>query len=241
MDSIGLLCDPDHPLFGPVSERLVARGFDVTFFRPTDTISAEDIESLAAVVNGVLHPTTVGALRHADRVGIPTWNGFTATAALSARLVTLNALESVGCTVPAVRFDGPTEGYVPSGRYTWDKAAQIGDSAPCYIERVRASDVDIRYYAVDDGLDTHVRAAKLNVRPTPDVPGLQRADVNVTLAAAVRELLELLESRAAAVDFTRGENGTMYALWATPVPSFAGVSMERRITDSVASLTTVGE
>lgn len=240
MDPICLLCDPDHPLFGPVSDRLVARGFDVTFFRPTDPISTEAIESLAAVANGVLHPTTVAALRRADQAGIPTWNGFTATAVLSARLVSFNALASVGCTVPGVRFDGPAEGYVPSGRYMWDEAVTLGDSAPCYVERVRAGDVDIRYYAVDDGLDTHVRAAKLRSRPTADERAVAQADVNVTLAAAVRELLELLESRAAAVDFTRGEDGTMYALWATPVPTFSGVSMERRIADSVASLTTVG-
>jgi hypothetical protein len=106
---------------------------------------------------------------------------------------------------------------------------------------VREDDVDIRYYAVDDGLETHVRASKLRTCPTPDEPVLERTDVNVSLAAAVREVLELLESRAAAVDFTRSEDGTMYALWATPVPSFAGVNMERRVADSVASLTTVGE
>jgi hypothetical protein len=240
MDPIGLLCDPEHPIFGPVSERLVARGFDVTFFRPTDPISPDDIESLSAIANGVLHPTTIGALRHADKVGVPSWNGFTATAVLSARLVMLSALESVGCTVPNVRFDGPTEGYIPSGRYAWDESSQLNDSAPCYIEQVREDDVDIRYYAVDDGLETHVRASKLRFHPTPDESAVERTDVDVSLAAAVREVLELLESRAAAVDFTRGAGGTPYALWATPVPSFTGVNMERRVADSVASLTTIG-
>jgi len=240
MDSIGFLCDPDHPLFRPVAGRLAARGFDVQFYRPTDPPTPVEVDALAALVTGVVHPTAFAALRYADRVGVETWNGFTATATLSARLVTLHALESVGCRVPDVRIEGSHDGYEGGYRYVWDGPTALDEPAPFYVERVGSGAVDYRYYAVDDGRETHIRALELRAAPSDDDPVLQRTDVDVELAASVRELLDRLAARAVAVDFTHSASEEFYAVRATPTPTFTGAGMDRRVADSIASLTTIG-
>lgn len=237
MDTIGFLCDPDHPAFRPAAERLAARGFDVAFLHPTDPIRPDDIASLSALVNGVVTPSTLEALRYADRRDVPTWNGFLATTALSARLVTLNALSAVGCRVPDVRFDGPTAGYVAAYPYAWDGGP--AESAPFHVERVRSEPITYRYYAVDDGRETHMRALKIRTELSGTEELVTQADVDVTLAARVRELLDRFDARGLAVDFTRSDD-EFYAIRASPVPTFAESGMERRIADSVASLTTIG-
>jgi hypothetical protein len=239
MDSIGFICDPDHPVFHSVAERLAARGFEVSFFRPSDPLGPADIDSLSALASGVVHPAAFAALGYADRAGVPTWNGFLVATALSARLVTFDALETVGCRVPSVRFDGPHEGYVPAHRYAWEGAFTLGGSAPFYVEAVGDGPTH-RYYAVDDGRETHMRA--LSVRATISDGGrlLERTDVDVARAASVRELLDELGARAVAVDFRRGDDGEYYAVRATPTPAFTGTGMDRRVADSVASLTTIG-
>jgi hypothetical protein len=240
MDCIGFICDPDHAVFRPVAQRLAARGFDVEFFRPTDAIARADIDGLAALVSGVVHPTALSALHHADATGVPTWNGFAMVTALSARLVALEALEAVGCRVPSVRFDGPAEGYTAGRNYDWEDAPSVDGHAPFYVETVGEDTVDHRYYAVDDGRETHMRAMALRTAIVDDEPLLSRTDVDVSLAASVRELLDVFGARAVAVDFTEGDDGEFYALRATPTPTFAGAGMERRVADSVASLTTIG-
>jgi len=246
MDSIGFICDPDHPLMGPVAERLAARGFAVEFHRPTDPVTPADVAALSALVGGELHPTALSALRYADANAVQTWNGFDATVALSARLVTLEALGSLGCRVPDVRFDSPRPGYAPGRRYAWSGSLAADGTAPFYVEQVGTDSVDYRYYAVDDGRETHMRT--LEVRTSlpdetathDDAPLLRGADVDVSLAASVRELLDRLGARAVAVDFSRGEDGEFYALRATPTPTFTGAGMDRRVADSIASLTTIG-
>ena len=241
MDSIGFLCDPAHPLLGPVAERLAARGFAVEFHRPTDPVAPGDVTGLSALVGGERHPTALAALRYADANAVQTWNGFDATVALSARLVTLEALDSLGCRVPDVRFDGPRAGYVPGQRYAWDGSSGFDGPAPFYVEEVGTDPVDHRYYAVDDGRETHMRAIEVRTSlPDDDAPLLRGTDVDVSLAASVRELLDRLGARAVAVDFTRAEDGEFYAVRATPTPTFTGAGMDRRVADSIASLTTIG-
>lgn len=240
MDSIGFICDLDHPLFRPVAERLTARGFEVEFYRPTDPVTAAEIEALSALVSGTVHPTALTALRYADSTTVPTWNGFDATVALSARLVTLSALDAVGCRVPEVTFDGPADGYDPGHRYVWEGPHTIDGPAPFHVESVGTEPVDHRYYAVNDGRETHMRAVELRAEVDDNNAILRRTDVDVSLAASVRELLDRLDARAVAVDFTRGEDEKRYAVRATPIPTFIGAGMDRRVADSIASLTTIG-
>ncbi|WP_254280097.1 hypothetical protein [Haloarcula marina] len=241
MDTLGFVCEPDHGTFWPVAERLSARGFDVEFLRPADPISRADIDGLAALVNGRLHPEAFDALRYADRTGVPTWNGFAATTALSARLVALEALEAVGCRVPAVRFEmgaeGPDEEYVRARRYAWgEDPATVG---PLYVEAVADDPVEHRYYAVDDGRETHVRALRIRSSLSGTEPVVEQTDVDVATATRVRELLDGFDARAVGVDFAH-HDGETYALRATPAPTFAGAGMRRQVADSVASLATLG-
>ena len=246
MDSIGFVCDPDHAVFRPVAQRLAARGFDIEFFRPTDPIRRADVDALSALVSGVVHPSALTALRYADTVGVPTWNGFTMMTAMSSRLVTLEALSAVGCRVPSVRFDGPAEGYAAAQRYAWEGQTSLDGPAPFYVETVAtdsgsgSESGEQRYYAVDDGRETHMRAMRLQRSIVNDEPLLEPTDIDVSLAASVRSLLDAFEARAVAVDFTDGPADEVYALRATPTPTFAGAGMERRVADSVASLTTIG-
>ncbi|MFC6756062.1 MULTISPECIES: hypothetical protein [Haloarcula] len=240
MDSIGFVCDPDHPLLGPVAERLAARGFEVTLHRPTDPVTPSAVDELSALVAGERHPTALAALQYADANGVQTWNGFGATVALSARLVTLQALDAVGSRVPEVRFDGPADGYAPGRRYAWEGPVTLDARAPFYVRQVGTEPVDHRYYAVDDGRETHMRAVEVRTELADDDAVLQRTDVDVSLAASVRELLDRFDARAVAVDFTRGEDGAFYAIRATPTPTFTGTGMDRRVADSIASLTTIG-
>ncbi len=240
MDSIGFVCDPDHALFRPVAERLAVRGFEVEFHRPSDSVAPADVDSLSALVCGTVHPTALAALRYADATGVQTWNGFVATVALSARLVTLSALETAGCRVPDVRFDGPSDGYEPGQRYGWEGPATLDAPAPFHVEAVGGGPVEYRYYAVDDGRETHMRAVELRSELVDDDTALRQADVDVSLAASVRELLEQFDARAVAVDFTRGADDELYAVRATPTPTFTGAGMDRRVADSIASLTTLG-
>ncbi|MFC6975543.1 hypothetical protein ACFQL1_14230 [Halomicroarcula sp. GCM10025709] len=126
MDTIGFICERTHPVFWPVAERLAARGFDVRFFEPGERITRAEIGELAALVNKKIRPESFAALHYADRIGVPTWNGFFATTALSCRLVALNALEAVGCRVPAVHFEKPPSEYVAKGRYSWTGSPTLG-------------------------------------------------------------------------------------------------------------------
>lgn len=235
MDAIGFICEPDHPVFGPVAERLSARGFAVRFFRPGDPVPETDIDELSALANATIHPSSFAALYYADRTGVETWNGFTATTALSCRLVALAALERVGCRVPDVRFEKPEGEYVGKHRFRWTGS----DDEGFYQERVRTDPVDYRYYAVDDGRETHLRALRIRTELTDSESVVADADVDITRAARVRELLDRFEARALGVDFTAGDDG-YYALDVIPSPSFYGTMLGRQIADSVASLTTIG-
>ncbi|WP_324756719.1 hypothetical protein [Haloarcula montana] len=239
MDTIGFICERTHPVFWPVAERLAARGFDVVFFDPGERVTHAEIGDLAALVNETVRPESFAALHYADRVGVPTWNGFVPTTALSCRLVAFNALEAVGCRIPEITFEKPAGDSVARERYSWTGQPTLGGSGDFYQERVRIDPIDYKYYAVDDGRETHVRVLTARSKLTGQTDLVSEGDVDITLAAQVRELLDRFEARALGVDFVRGEDG-FYAVDADPAPSFTGTGMERRIADSVASLTTIG-
>ncbi|AUG46808.1 hypothetical protein BVU17_04465 [Haloarcula taiwanensis] len=239
MDCIGFICEPEHPVFGAVAERLSARGFDVQFLRPGNPVAKADIDDLAALVNTTLRPESFSALWYADRTGTETWNGFLPTTALACRLVALHGLEQVGCRVPAVWFEKPDCDYTARTRYSWDGVPADSDEGDFYQACVREEPVEYKYFAVDDGRETHLRA----IRVRSEVTGLDRVvseeTVEVTLAARVRELLDRFGARALSVEFVEGES-KVYAQAVDPAPGFAGTGMERRVADSIASLTTIG-
>ncbi len=237
MDTIGVICEPDHPVFGRVAERLAARGFGVEFLSPRERVDPGGLDGLAALANAVVSRRSFAALRRADRAGVETWNGFLPTTALSCRLVGLHALERLGLRVPATDRSPIDGNGVQKPRFRWDARDTEGEGF--FEERVRSEPVTYRYYAVDDGVETHVQALTVRSELTDDGSILGEADVDVELATRVRELLDRFDARVVAVDFVR-TGGEFYAVDVDPTPQFHGAGMERRVADSIASLTTIG-
>ncbi|WP_225333661.1 hypothetical protein [Halomicrobium urmianum] len=245
MDTIGVIAEPDHAVFGRVAERLAARGFEVRFFEPGEPIDDGTVAGLAALVNGRLRRRSLAALRTADRRGVETWNGFLPSTALSSRLVAHRALEAVGCDVPDVRVaagDGDSGAasdgrYVARGLYDWDPPA--GADRLLYRERVGDDAVHQKYYAVDDGVETHVTAVQVKSELIGDDSVICEADVAVQRATRVRELLDRFGARALAVEFVE-DGDDAYAVDVDAAPSFVGAGMDRHVADSMASLTTIG-
>lgn len=234
MDTIGVVCEPDHPVFGRVGERLAARGFRVEFHRPGDPLDGPTVAAHDAFAVTVLHRGSVAALRAADRAGVETWNGFVPATALSCRLIALHALERVGCRVPSA---GSIDDSRLTRRVRWDD--RTGERRTVRQERVDSGPVTHRYYAVDDGVETHVQATALRDSLSDHRPAVEATDADVEVATRLRELLERFDARALGVDVVRADDGP-YAVDVDPAPQFHGAGMERRLADSLASLTTVG-
>jgi len=241
MNTIGVICAPDDAVFGRAAERLAARGFDVEFLPPDEPIEPATIERLDALANRAVRRQSFAALSYADRNGVETWNGFVPTTILSCRLVALNALERIGCRVPDIAFEDPgDEAYVGMSRYCWDSPPAIGDEVEFYQRRVNAEPVRYRYYALNDGVETHLQTLAVRTALTERAPVLEEAEVRVELATRIRELLDRFDARAIAVDFVADEQEEFYAVDASPIPSFDGAGMDRHLADSLASLTTIG-
>ncbi|MBO4246929.1 hypothetical protein IL252_03725 [Halomicrobium sp. IBSBa] len=240
MDTIGVICEPDDAVFGRAAERLAARGFDVEFLPPGEPIRPEDIDALDALANRTICRQAFDALSYADRNGVETLNGFFPTTALSCRLVVLNALEQIGYRVPAIAFKKPDADYVGKNRFRWDGPAGV-DADPEFYQQAVGTEPSIeRYYALDDGIETHLQALTIRTKLTERRPVLEETTVRVQLATRIRELLDRFDARAIGVDFVVDEHDECYAVDISPVPSFDGAGMERRLADSLASLTTIG-
>jgi len=135
---------------------------------------------------------------------------------------------------------GGTGEYVEMTRYRWDCPPVISGGGDFYQEQVGTEPVVDRYYALNDGIETHLTTLQLRSKLTEHEPIVEETDVRVELATRIRELLDRFDARAIAVDFVAGEDGDFYAVGVDPVPSFDGADMDRRVADSMASLTTIG-
>jgi len=240
MDTIGVICEPDDTVFGRAAERLAARGFGVEFFPPGEPIRPGDIDALDALANSAVCRQSFAALSYADRNGVETWNGFFPTTALSCRLIVLNALERIGYRVPEITFERPDGDHVAKSRFRWNGSAGVDGDPEFYQEAIGAESAIERYYALDDGVETHLQALTVRTELTQQGPLLEETEVRVQLATRIRELLDGFDARAIGVDFVIDEHGECYAVDMTPVPGFEGAGMDRRLADSLASLTTIG-
>jgi hypothetical protein len=240
MDTIGVICEPDDAVFGRAAERLAARGFDVEFLRPGEPIRPDDIDALDALANSAVCRQSFAALSYADRNGVETWNGFFPTTALSCRLVVLNALEQIGYRVPEIAFERPEGEFVGRSRFRWNGPTGVAAEPAFYQEAVAAEPAVERYYALDDGVETHLQALTVRTALTEKGPLLEETKVRVQLATRIRELLDRFDARAIGVDFVVDEHDECHAVDINPVPSFDGAGMDRRLADSLASLTTIG-
>jgi hypothetical protein len=243
MDTIGLVAEPTHPVFGRVADRLAARGFGIEFLPPREPASRDEVAALDAVANTVVSGRSVAILRHADAAAVETWNGFVPTTALAARRIAMHAMESLGCAVPAdLRDDAAADDGDETGEGDGGKRSEFqwADSAGLLTDTPSDRALDrTRYYAVDDGVETHVQARRHHYSLGSEEHSVSEATVDVEFATRVRELLNRFNARAVAVDFATVE-GRDYAVAVTPTPQFFDIGMERRVADSIASLTTIG-
>jgi len=238
MDTIGVLADPDHPVFGGAAERLAARGFYVDLYPPADGVEREGLADLDAFAVADLGPDAIEALRRADGLGVETLNGAFAATALGSRLVAYHALAGLGCPVPRVWTSAPTQGPTRRrGRFRWPDPR--GPDGGFHQEVLPADAVRQRYYAVDDGVETHVTAIGLKRRLRERSRIVEDVEVEVERATRLRTLLERFGARTVAVDFA-GVDGEWYAIDVDPAPSYAHAGMERHLADALASLTTIG-
>lgn len=237
MDTIGVVTEPDHPVYSRITERLAARGFEIQCFPPSRPLDRTAMDGLDALVNTAIRRGSFAALRYADRRGIETWNGFFPTTALSCRLLALHALERLNCPVPSIWLDSPERAAIRRRQFRWDD--DPNHATTFFQERVRQEPVDRQYYAVDDGIETHVEAVRVRRELRADDRAIEDDDVDVTLATRVRELLGRFDARAIGVTFVDGEDAT-YAVDVDVAPTFVGTDLERRVADSWASLVTIG-
>lgn len=230
---VGLICREEHPTFGLVAERLRSLGYAVEFFEPGVDLLPAEIDALGLLLNKVVEPASFRALRYADRTGVPTWNG-TVAHFLAARLVGFNALEAAGFDVPPTTLDPPEGPYVAKELFDWRGGAYptVGGESDCYQELVAADPFDFKYYAVDDGLTTHVNCvlSRSKLHGEKEIIGEVTPDPEVV--AKLRHLMHLVDARALGVDIVIAE-GKNYAVDVNPAMSFEGADMVDVITDSV--------
>ena len=239
MDTIGVIADPDQPVFGGAGERLAARGFRVRFFSPGERVRETTIDELSALAAAHADPGSIAALHYADASAVETFNGFVSTTALGNRLVALHALETVGCRVPTIWLSEPAE-HDAVFRYCQRWPGARAEAPGFYQEAVATADSRHRYYAVNDGIETHVTAIELRNEPGAQDRIVDEADVTVERATRLRELLDDFGARAIAVDFVRGPDEEWFAVDVDPMPSFSHAGMERHLANALASLTTIG-
>lgn len=238
MDAIGVLTDPDHPVFGGAAERLAARGFHVDLYPPTDGVSADDVAEVDAFATAVLSPDAIATLQTADRAGVETFNGAVAATVLGSRFPAYSALEAVGCQVIETWPSPPAEVRTRRrDRFHWPDPGN--PSGGCYEAVIPSDPVRRRYYAVDDGVETHVTAIELKTRLRGREGVVEHLEVDVERATRLRTVLARLGARAVAVDFA-GRQGDWYAVDVDPAPDFVHADMERHLADALASLTTIG-
>ncbi|MFB6183553.1 MAG: hypothetical protein ABEI96_03275 [Haloarculaceae archaeon] len=231
---VGLVCNADHPVFASVAARVARRDREVVFFEPGVPIPHNAIDELALLVNKKVRLASFRALHYADRTGVPTWNGFVPTTALSCRLVALYALDAVGCRTPPVTFEKPTGEYVAKTRYGWEGEPSVGGDGDFYQELLRSEPVDYKYYAVDtgDGIETRVLVVRSKLFGEKEL--LDTTDPDPTLESRVADLVGRFDARALGVDFVRSD-GDYYAVDVNVAPSFRDADLEDALVASIES------
>jgi len=230
---VGLICNPDHDVFGVVADRLRRRGLRVTVFAPGRELTEPELAELDLLMNKKVAPASVRALAAAERRGLATWNGYW-TVLLGARFVGYSALERAGARVPPAATDPPEGEYVAKSPVDWHTAPdpERNGEGTVYQELVAAEPVDYKYYAVDTGRETVVRVLRTTSKLHGEKRPLGMVEPAPGPAATVRRLLALTDTQAIGVDFLRAE-GEWYAVDVNPAMSFRNAGMETELVASV--------
>ena len=231
---IGIACEPDHPVFSIVAERLRQRGHAVSFFDANNRIDRADLASLSLFVNKHTRPASVRSLLAATRLGIPTWNSATGVLACISRFSQLCALSGVGFAVPAASRTVPSGEYVAKGLYHWQNTLSVNGEGDVYEELLAAEPVDYKYYVVDDGSSYRTRVLRATSKLVGEKRILGETEPLSGIVDRITSLMERLEMRGIGVDLIRVDEA-WYAVDLNPCPGFTETGLERALTDSIES------
>ena len=231
---IGLICPPDHEMFGPVAERLRTRGFEVVFFEPGVDLERPRIDELDLLVNKKVRWASLDALQYAYRTGVPAWNDYVATTVFLNRLSQLGALAAVGFSVPEVRLEKPDGDYVAKGFLDVHEEPTLNGEGDLYQPLLSFDGTDHKYYAVDDGREVHAAVTRFRSKLFGEREFLGRGTVDPTVETRLRRLLRFTGARALGVDIVEVD-GEPYAIDANPATSFRRTGLESELVDSIAA------
>jgi hypothetical protein len=231
---IGLLCPPDHEMFGPVADRLRDRGFDVAFFEPGVELATERLDSLDVLVNKKVRWASLHALEYAYHEGIAAWNDYVVTTIFLNRLSQLGALAAVGFRVPSVHPSPPDDEHVAKGFLDIHEDPTLNGEGELYQPLLDFDGIDRKYYAVDDGETVQVAVTRFESKLYGEREFLGRGEVDPVVADRIRELLAFTGARGIGVDVVEVD-GEPYAVDANPATSFRRTGLEDALVDSIAN------
>ncbi|WP_435196943.1 histidine kinase [Natronomonas sp. EA1] len=231
---VGIIASADHAVFGEVARRLAAEGVEVVFLPPGVSLSDEQLRELSLLVNKKVRWPSFDALRRAEELGVPTWNGYAVSLTLANRLAALAILASAGFEVPPVTFDPPAGDYVSKAFFDMGTEPSVNRPGDFYQPLLRGVQYDLKYYAVDDGETVHVAC----VLTSPKLGGgkgvLGRIDPDPAVVDRLRRLVRSLGVRSLGVDLVQTE-GRLVAVDCNVAPSFRDAGLEAALVDSILS------
>ncbi|MEA5389612.1 hypothetical protein VB779_23050 [Haloarculaceae archaeon H-GB11] len=232
---IGFICNDDHSVFGDVADRLERSGIEVAFFEPGRRLDSDDLEPLTGLLNKKVDPESFRALRLADGLDVPTWNGYR-TQLLGFRLVGYRALEHVGCRVPRVVLQRPEWDYVAKTYADWhfQPDPERNGEGDIYQQFVPTTGIDYKYYAVATGSGIDVTVLRTTSKLQGEKEPLDFAAPDPDIAESVRRLVRRTDSQALGVDFVQSEEtGSYWAVDVNPAMSFRNAEMVPELVESV--------
>jgi len=184
------------------------------------------------LVNKKIRWESFQALEYAYRTGTPTWTGYVPTRLFTDRLAELVALEAVGFRVPTVHTEPPAGDYVAKEFFDIHDSPVLGGEGDFFEPIVGSSDVDEKYYAVDDGDRVHVSVVRYSSKLYGDRELLGRVDPDPEVEAKIRNLLKFARARALGVDVVPDPDGA-FAIDVNPATSYRHTALELQLADSI--------
>lgn len=231
---IGLICPPNHEMFGPVAERLRGRGFAVEFFEPGVELSPTRLDELDLLVNKKVRWASIRALEYAHRTGIAAWNDYTTSIVFLNRLSQVGALSAVGFSVPEVLAEKPDGDYVAKDFLDIGNDPSLNGEGDFYQPLLEFDGTDHKYYAVDDGEQIHTAVTRFDSKLFGEREFLGRGEVDAAVETSIRRLMRFTGARGIGVDVVEVA-GEPYAIDVNPATSFRRTGLEDALVDSLAA------
>jgi len=236
---IGIICPPDHDVFGPVASRLRDRGFDVDFLEPGVEIGSDALDELDLLVNKKVRWESLDALEYAHRNGIAAWNDYVASMVFLNRLSQLAALEAVGFDVPSVSPERPATEHVAKGFMDVHQDPTLNGDGDFYQPLLPFDGTDHKYYAVDDGSEVRMAVARFESKLFGEREFVGRGRVDPAVGERIERLLRFTGASALGVDVIEVD-GQPHAVDVNPATSFRRTGLEDALVDSIATAVPAG-